>query len=595
MKKFIALMLFVTIVFTLAGCSKGGNSNNGTKGEDASETFTMWLLTGPDSSYYTDYNENPAIIYALSKTFGPDNKKISMDFLLPAKGTELDNLNTMISTGDYPDVMDITRYTDSVKDLYEQGIALDLTPYVEKYMPNYLAFLDAHPEIKSTATYDMDGEQKYLQLLTYSDKQSDLWAGYMYRRDWIVKYGKNPQDGTAFKGEYTKFKEDGSPDVDSWVDNVVFPSGGSDPIYISDWEWMFEIFTEAQKDLGITDSYCMSITYIGALATGDLVSSFGGGGTTWYRTPENKAAFGADSDDFRVYLQAMNNWYQKGWLDQNFAERASDMFYQIDDNNVRQGKVGLWCGVQSMLGGRLDSGDGYLDGIVVSGASNPINDVYGAEAQKNKEPYTLLANGLDGNFYIVTDKAKDKDIATLCSLFDYFYSDEGSLLKTLGLSKEQYEETKDEFYTKQGLTEGAYYTGDDGLLYKTDTLKNDSGDLLTAVAATSIPGLYSNSKLGSNNAESFQHSVDQWVRYKNVGFFLGPIQNGLSVENRGTWNKADTQITEFLSKSLPSLINGSRDINNDADWNAYKKALSKYNPDKVTAILQQLFDKYPIN
>ena len=66
-----------------------------------------------------------------------------------------------------------------------------------------------------------------------------------------------------------------------WI--VVFPSGGTDPVYISDWEWMFEIFTEAMADQGITDSYCTSIYYPGYMWSGGLCSCFGEPIPIWYK------------------------------------------------------------------------------------------------------------------------------------------------------------------------------------------------------------------------------------------------------------------------------------------------------------------------
>ena len=38
---------------------------------------------------------------------------------------------------------------------------------------------------------------------------------------------------------------------------------------------------------------------------------------------------------------------------------------------------------------------------------------------------------------LLTSKAKEKDLAAFCSYIDYFYTTEGALIKTLGLSKEQ--------------------------------------------------------------------------------------------------------------------------------------------------------------
>ena len=74
---------------------------------------------------------------------------------------------------------------------------------------------------------------------------------------------------------------------------------------------------------------------------------------------------------------------------------------------------------------------------------------------------------LEYNSFVVTDKAADKDLEALFRLFDYMYSEEGSLLRTYGLNKEQYNLTQDEFYTRIGLTDGAYQVveTDEGLQY----------------------------------------------------------------------------------------------------------------------------------
>lgn len=63
-------------------------------------------------------------------------------------GSESENFNTMIGTGDYPEIIDMSVATDSPQTMYENGILMDITQYVEDYMPNYRAFLDKNPELK---------------------------------------------------------------------------------------------------------------------------------------------------------------------------------------------------------------------------------------------------------------------------------------------------------------------------------------------------------------------------------------------------------------------------------------------------------------
>jgi putative aldouronate transport system substrate-binding protein len=125
--------------------------------------------------------------------------KIDLEFMVPVAGSEVDNFNTLLSTGEYADIMEMSRYQGSIVELYEDGVIVDLTEYMEEYMPNYMAYLEANPELARTAANLVDGERKYLQLYSYNSSVMDeYWSGYNYRRDWLVKYGENPVDGSKF-------------------------------------------------------------------------------------------------------------------------------------------------------------------------------------------------------------------------------------------------------------------------------------------------------------------------------------------------------------------------------------------------------------
>ena len=397
LKRVFGAVLGTTMAISLlAGCGGG----DGTSG-NADETYTMWIYSGQDAAYYLDYEENPALQYALQKKYGPDEKSLAIDFWVPPSGSAADNYSTMMGSGDYPDVIDGS-ISDAPTVMYETGQIMDLTELIPQYMPNYMKYLEEHPEIEHKAYVDIDGEKKMLFIRTMNEDRDYTYSGVEYRRDWIAKYGTNPETGEAFSGEFTD--ED---DPDSWVDDVVFPSGGSDPIYISDWEWMFEIFDKAMEAEGITDGYCLSVYYPGFTWNGDFTSSFGGGSPLWYEDLDGKVQFGADKPQFRALMQCLNTWYKKGWLDQSFNQRTSDAHYAIDDTTTRQGKVGLWVGLESQLGGRMDVGASeYTEGICSYGAPWPINDVYGDESCKNVEPNAVEYTGLTGTTWYITTAAE---------------------------------------------------------------------------------------------------------------------------------------------------------------------------------------------
>ena len=580
-KKAAALIMSVCMcVGMLAGCGKGGSK----------DAYTMWIYSAQDAAYYLNYEDNPVLKYLSEKTFGPEEKTVKFDFWVPPAGSQVDSYSTMIGSGDLPDVLDASIANSSLS-AYKNGEIMDLTELIPEYMPNYMKFLEEHPELESSAYTEVDGEMKMLHIQGYNDGYPNTFCGPQYRRDWIVKYGTNPQTGAKFTGGYTD-----ENDPDSWVDDVVFPSGETDPLYISDWEWMFEIFTEALAEEGITDGYCTSIYYPGFTWNGNFTSCFGGGTVMWYLDENNQVTFGADKEHFRAYLQCLNTWYNTGWLDKAFGERTGDGHFQIDDTTKRQGKVGLWVGLQSELGRRMDVGASeYTDGIYVAGCAWPINDVYGDDSCKYVEPNCVDTTSLKGVRYVVTSKAEGKDIPTLLSFFDYFYTEEGALLHTLGLNKEQLEEMTSEVYEKNGLQDGAYSI-EDGKYLLAEKLQQDGGGLSTAVALTHMPGLTLVENVDKGYGETYQKSIDLWTKYPNTAFFQGTdITNNMPEEVGGDYAKIMNKVLDYLNTNAGDFIRGTKDPYNDADWAAWCKMLKKYNYDKASEIVQPYADKYTVN
>lgn len=586
LKKFVLTAVCGIALLSVTGC---GDSSESVSDE---HTYSVWLYSAQDASYYTDYAENPTIQYLMSRTWGENEDKIALEFQVPPAGSQQNNYETMISTGDFPTMM-MNSVADAPPHMLESEMILDLTDLVKQYMPNYYNLIQTNEALKSKAVFNIDGEDRILAIYTVNEDYQYYFAGMMYRRDWLVKYGRNPQTGAAFTGGYTD-----PTDVDSWVDDVVFPSGNTDPVYISDWEWMFDIFTVAMVDLGITDSYCTSIYYPGYMWSGGLCSCFGEAIPIWYKGSDNVVRFGGDSESMRAYLQCLNNWYEKGWLDHDFNERTSDIFYATDDTNKRLGKVPMWLGTQAELGGRLDMNDGGLtEGIYVAGCAWPINDVYGDDSCKNIEPWATQAGvSLVESGYLVMDGAQDKDLGPLLSMLDYLYSEEGAVLHTLGVTPAQMEEAglDTSFFEKNGIENGTYTMGEDGRYQKVEAITNDSGGLLLAAACDKLPGFALVSSVDQGYAETYENSLKSWIKYTNKGQLWG--SNALMNVNSQDMKTVDdlrTKVLNYMEQHAYEFIKGSFNIDSDEDWGTWCTMLRKFNYQKATDILQPAVDVNP--
>lgn len=308
--------------------------------------------------------------------------------------------------------------------------------------------------------------------------------------------------------------------------------------------------------------------------------------------------FGGDSESMRAYLQCLNNWYEKGWLDQDFNERTADIFYATDDTNKRLGKVPMWIGTQAELGGRLDMHDGGLtEGIYVAGCAWPINDVYGDDSCKNVEPWATQAGvSLVGTGFLVMDGAQEKDLGPLLSMLDYLYSDEGAVMHTLGATPAQMEEAglDTSFYANNGIENGTYTMGEDGCYKKVEAITQDSGGLLIATTAQLLPGYSLVSSVDEGYAENYENSMKAWIKYPNKGQIWGCDAFSLiSSEDMSAITDLHTKVLNYLEQHTYEFIKGITDIDSDEDWGNWCTMLQKYNYQKATDILQPYIDRNP--
>ena len=652
--KLIALTLSGVLALSsaafLAGCKK----------TDSATTFT-WYITEGEDGYYSDYEDNPVIEYIMENMQfeGSDGemKNIAFDFFQPTTTENArSEFNQKYMSGNWEDVIDPTM-SRGITDMYEAGVVADLTPYItdRELMPNLNAYLDAHPEYRALMQTQTKDGAKYLSIPTFKDSISyeSQSFGFNYRRDLLVRYGAqpdefydpmtdeaptaNPKAGQKFQGHYT-VNLDGSERSDpmsqdttlpegangqSWEDDVTFPSGHSDPVYISDWMWMFETYETAYEAMGIEPAYMMSLFYPGYNANGDLSSGFGGGGVLWYKDEDDNCQFGAAGTGFRAYLECMNDWYSRGWICNTFNEDTS-AFYQIDLDLVANGTVPLWMGGTNFGTVIQNSEPGFeaAAGAVVYLAATPINDIPDYDGNPSTSDYSAQAtaeeakeamDGGKGSEYmlqipycmyqtedfsqgIVVSKAavEGKDIEVLMRFFDFLYSEEGSVLTTLGLNAEQAEGSR--YYEDYGLTNGAYTVNPDGTYTFDQILEQNVGEIRGAMLASRIPGIRCESKITYTFPEPYINGRQQWLKYKATGFIGGILNGQRTAEETDVIETVKAAVEQnYLYKEVYKFIKGERSLEN-AEWTSFARDVMNYSYTGVsvsdaTAAYQAEFDR----
>ena len=631
------VMALSALAFT--GCGSGS--------ADGDNTFSWWItMTDGQGVYYDSYEDNPGVQWlnqqywdAESGGLGTEESgtNIQFTFDVPISGSESDNFNTMLSTGDYSDIIDLAMASDTAPTMVEEGILMDITEYVEKYMPNYIAYLEENPDVAALVTHtDEDGNLHYYQLASIKEENEVPWGGYMYRRDWVVKYCEpseyvwdwdsayvqenghpavTPLEDAIAQNNLEGWKEnpvdsfqvinDGGDDPDNnYEDNVIFPSGTDEPLTISDWEWMLEAFDKALTDRGWadnTDAYGTTVYYPGFFSLGDLVSSFGGGGGMWSKDADQNAYFNGDSDNFKAYVECLNTWYENGWLDTRFETRASDMFFSINESSIAQGMVGLFYSTTANLGDTIrvtcqnaeDAEDAYVMPCAV-----PINDVYGSDAQKYVEPDAFYqGTRISGRIGLTTacEEKSEEAMAALFTFFNWMYTEEGALTRSIGLSKEQLEscELENNLYEEYGLTEGAYTetVGEDGkklFTFNYDTTGDIGGALrfMRMVIGMEYTGAgadidYSFDK---GSTKVVDQSVSAWTKYTNTAD-VSDFQSQFTSEQNDVYTDTQQVVYDYMCQHVPALLKEGLD-----GWDAYVSGVDALNPGQLTEVYQQVSD-----
>ena len=641
-RRWISLLLTGTLVLGSLAMSGCGNSSD----SGDADTFSWWIVTTDgDGTYYDKYEDHPGVQWLNNQYWDVDNhtlgeegkgENIKFTFQTPIAGSETDNFNTMIGTGEYTDLVDLSYYTGSIAALAEDGVLMDITEYVEEYMPDYVALLDEHPAWKSqVTTTDADGNVHYYYLPLLNDGPRDPWDGFVYRRDWVVKYAEptdyvwdwdsayvqenghpavTPLEAAVASGnlegwkanEVTEFTANPGDDPDNtYTDNVIFPSGTGDPLTISDWEWMFEAFDAALEERGYgddSDAYCITIPYQGYFEYGDLVSSFGGGNGYYYINDDGEVTFDATSDNFKTYLECMNTWNDKGWLDTQFETRSGDLFYMINQSGFNQGKVGMWEGMVWDTGTKIRTtcmDDSDQQDAFVMGCAFPINDMYGTAEQMYHEPdafYGETAGPTTGGVGITT-KAEDKNLPALFTYLNWCYTRDGALFGTMGMSQEQYEsmDFDPDNYAEYGFTDGLYHEEDrDGVttyvthIPQNSTLNGNAFITGRLTARLQLTGTGDDLDYDIDNGESevYQACREAYGSYDSTGNVISYATKLTDDENEQAGD-VYTPLKDYMNQVIPRMIKNGV----DSEWDEYVKTVDSYDTKSVCEIYQKYVDE----
>lgn len=564
MKKKSAISLIMAAVLGLTACGNPGADNGA---DHAAENTESDSVDGADEddveadlsetmsfSVFQQADDNPEFSYEESPVMDYWKKMFNIEFTwqFPPQGSEQDQMTVMLGTGDYTDLIDLSFNTENLTTLYEDGVLYDLAPYVEKYMPNYYAYLNdpQNSDVRS-ALYDDDGRLYTLALI---QEKASQWGGLVYRRDILESVTGG---------------------------NISFPSGNDHPVTIEDWDYMLPLMKQYFDAAGLGESACLIIPAKGYWENGTLLEGFGIGGAD-YVDNDGKVQYGLAQDAFYDYLVKMKEWYEAGYIYTDFAGRTQDLFYFPNSALTYGGGAGVWYGISAQLGGAMSIPDYNLIMDVQPVASPEIDGV---------EPIgtNYISRAMNSTGWGVSTNCSEEKLIRIMTACDYFYTEEGAATRTIGLSVEQ-GASEYEGMVSRGMGNGVRKSG---TVEWTEEMDNAADKEDYDFGMNRLPGISSAITTRTarlvDGVDMTALGNDVWTGHGDQNAF--PYTVTFTSDETAEYNSIQTNMTDYADSVIPKFIMGREELNEET-FMAYQQQLNELGLETYLSVKQAAYDRY---
>lgn len=444
---------------------------------------------------------------------------VHIEFTHPAAGQEKELFNLMIASRELPDIVEggWGNYGGSIYKAYDDGLIVSLNSLLDEYAPHFRDFITADPEIEKLMRND-DG-----QILAFTQ----------------VRTVKTASQGPVVRKD--------------WLDELGLPV----PETLDDWHAMLTAFKEQKK---------APIPFIGDKGFIDntaFLGAYGIGGTFYVENGEVR--YGKLQPEYREYLKLINQWYEEGLIDPEFASNTTKTI----DAKFTTDEVGSYFGY---LGG------GFTNYLNLYRDSNPNFNIEGV-------PYPVLNKG---------------DVRDFGNFYDYTGLSGGAAISSTSKYAKEIAKMFDYHYTEQGILEGNF--GYEGVTYElvdgkpvlSDTvLKNPEGLSYTHVMSkynrASANGITEYSYDYFLQVLSFRQQKEALALWSTVQKTKAlPTLSFTSEETEITSQKL-SEINTYNDEMIIQFVMGKTSLDK---YDSYVEQLDKLGIQEVLKVYQQAYERF---
>jgi len=277
MKKYrgIAIVLIAIIVMlTLVGCGDDNKSTEVNLNGEIPESLTIFSGMAPNILAAGGTTFNDCLTFQLLE----EKTGCHVEWQHPATGAQSERFNIMMVSGEYPDaiVYNWNNATGGARTYAEDGVIVELTPYIETCMPNFSKILEDNPEFKRAVVTD-DGKIYTIPYIRL-DQKLCVYIGPVMRTDWLENLGLSiPKNADELYTVLKAFKEQ-DPNENGKADEIPMGGVGFDSVQgIGPLLWAFGANYDFQIKDGkvlygpMTEEFKQGLAYIAKLYSEKLI------------------------------------------------------------------------------------------------------------------------------------------------------------------------------------------------------------------------------------------------------------------------------------------------------------------------------------
>ena len=507
---------------------------------EGDNSISVWYYIPPYQDFM-DSNNNFNALAAAEKATG-----VHLNFTEVGATSASEQFNMMVASGDYCDLLPVMEYygaggTSGLAKAYEEEVIQDITPYIEKYMPNYAAVLEALPEstVKDTKVEDAVLAFHQIKDGTYSGN------GLVTRGDWI------DEQGIEFSGDLI-----GLDEFTDYCRTIHDAYSVPNTIYMYDGTVGLEAAFDTEIPALVSDGFMTMIT--------SAVFRYG-----------DEVASGWITDGYREYLEWVLQMMDEGIIYRDYLSLDTDR--QVINSLQANGTIGVWQSNADKISEIADNFDHNGDDNFAVAAMPRVTKDPSEQYVWNDE-VALVATSAG---FSLSSTCENPEL--VCQWENYFWTTDGYYLANYGTEGESYHMDGDTpvFDWDQPLTVTGRNAPNAEMAQQLFTMLRfasfyvDNDMLLATFPQAGLDAVALWTVDGSTDARNYPTAAK------------GSFTTNESLEIA----EFESDMQTYAQETCMKFLDGSMALN-DENWETYVQTVKSMGMDRLLEIYQTAYDEY---